>query len=114
MKTLLHICCAPCSIACIRQLREEGIEPVGFWYNPNIHPMLEYKTRKNTLVDYAKSIDLELIVENEYGLRRFIEAIYPNFDQRCDTCYRVRMDEAARQAAERGFTHFTTTLLVSP
>ena len=66
--TLLHICCAPCSIACIDTLRQEGIEPVGFWYNPNIHPMKEYKMRKNTLVEYAKSIDLKLEIENEYGL----------------------------------------------
>ena len=85
--TLLHICCAPCSIACIDTLRQEGIEPVGFWYNPNIHPMKEYKMRKNTLVEYAKSIDLKLEIENEYGLRRFIEAVYPNWDNRCATCY---------------------------
>ncbi|MEG1579049.1 MAG: epoxyqueuosine reductase QueH, partial [Oscillospiraceae bacterium] len=26
MKTLLHICCAPCSISCIEQLRGDGIE----------------------------------------------------------------------------------------
>ena len=77
MKTLLHICCAPCSIACIDTLRQEGIEPVGFWYNLNIHPFTEYKMRKNTLVEYAKSIDLKLEIENEYGLRRFIEGCTP-------------------------------------
>ena len=38
MATLLHICCAPCSVACVKTLREAGTEPVGFWYNPNIHP----------------------------------------------------------------------------
>ena len=37
-KTLLHTCCAPCSVACIQLLRAEGIEPVSYWYNPNIHP----------------------------------------------------------------------------
>ncbi|MEG0825673.1 MAG: epoxyqueuosine reductase QueH, partial [Oscillospiraceae bacterium] len=47
MKTLLHICCAPCSISCIEQLRGDGIEPVGFWLNPNIHPYTEYRQRKN-------------------------------------------------------------------
>ena len=36
MKVLLHICCAPCSVACVKSLRAEGIEPVGYWYNPNI------------------------------------------------------------------------------
>ena len=40
-KTLLHTCCAPCSVACIQLLRAEGIEPVSYWYNPNIHPYQE-------------------------------------------------------------------------
>ena len=113
MKTLLHICCAPCSIACIESLRAEGIEPTGFWYNPNIHPMTEYKMRKNTLVEYAKTIGLRLEIENEYGLRRFIEGIYPDFDHRCGFCYRLRMEETARFAAENGFDSFLTTLLIS-
>ena len=26
MKTLMHTCCAPCSVSCIHQLRGEGIE----------------------------------------------------------------------------------------
>ena len=38
MKTLMHICCAPCANRPIAALREEGIELAGFWYNPNIHP----------------------------------------------------------------------------
>ena len=114
MKTLLHICCAPCSITCIDTLRQEGIEPVGFWHNPNIHPFTEYKMRKNTLVEYAKSIDLKLEIENEYGLRRFIEGVYPNFDNRCGFCYTLRFEETARYAAEHGYDQFTSTLFVSP
>ena len=113
-RVLLHCCCAPCSLSCIEPLRSEGIEPVAFWYNPNIHPMTEYKARKNTLVDYAKSIGLRLEIENEYGLRRFIEGIYPDFDHRCGFCYRIRMEETARFAAEQGFDSFLTTLLISP
>ena len=35
MKTLLHICCAPCANQCIDALRQEGVELTGFWYN---HP----------------------------------------------------------------------------
>ena len=48
MSLLLHVCCAPCSVACIQQLREEGLEPVAFWYNPNIHPFTEYRARRDT------------------------------------------------------------------
>ena len=70
--------------------------------------------RKNTLVEYAKSIDLRLEIENEYGLRRFIEGVYPNFDNRCAFCYTLRFEETARYAAEHGFDQFTSTLFVSP
>lgn len=114
MKTLLHICCAPCSIVCIDTLRDEGIEPVGYWYNPNIHPMAEYKQRKNTLVEYAKTVGLKLEIENEYGLRPFIERVYPDFDHRCGACYEMRFDQTARYAAAHGFDQFTSTLFVSP
>ena len=114
MKLLMHTCCAPCSIMCIETLRNEGIEPTLYWYNPNIHPFTEYKMRKNTLVDYAKSIDCRLIVEDFYGLKPFIENVYPNFNDRCGVCYRLRLEQTAKYAAENGFDAFTTTLLVSP
>ena len=54
MKLLMHTCCAPCSVYCVDSLRAEGIEPTLFWYNPNIHPYIEYKTRRDCLKDYAK------------------------------------------------------------
>ena len=59
MEILMHTCCAPCSVSCIRQLRGEGIEPVSFWYNPNIHPYQEYKARRDTLIGYAEQIGME-------------------------------------------------------
>ena len=116
MRLLMHTCCAPCSVMCIETLRQEGIEPVLYWYNPNIHPATEYKMRKNTLVEYAKSIDVKLLINNEYGLRRFITELEGDFSapHRCGKCYDLRLTETARFAAENGFTHFTSTLFVSP
>lgn len=114
MKTLLHTCCAPCSIYCVDSLRQEGIEPVSYWFNPNIHPYTEYRSRKNTLEDYAKSIALPLIVDNTYGLRSFVKAVIDDLDHRCLYCYQVRLEQTARYAAEHQFDSFSTTLLVSP
>lgn len=114
MNLLLHICCAPCSVACIQQLREEGIEPVGYWYNPNIHPFTEYRARRDCLVEYAKSIGLELVVEDEYGLRPFVQAVSGNIDKRCGYCYASRFQRTAQYAADHGFDAFATTLTVSP
>lgn len=113
-KTLLHICCAPCSVACIELLRDEGIEPTGYWYNPNIHPVTEYRARRDTLIEYAKSIGMELHLRDDYGLRDFVRAVYPTLENRCGVCYDMRMLEAARFAAENGFDSFSTTLLISP
>lgn len=114
MDLLLHTCCAPCSVMCIETLRNEGIEPTLYWYNPNIHPATEYKMRKNTLVDYAKSVNAKLIINNEYGLRKFISTINGDFTGRCRFCYDMRLDETARFAAENGFSHICTTLFISP
>ena len=54
----MHTCCAPCSVYCIDSLRAEKIEPTLFWYNPNIHPYIEYKTRRDCLKEYAKNGEL--------------------------------------------------------
>ena len=113
-KTLLHCCCAPCSVYCIDSLRAEGIEPMAFWYNPNIHPYQEYVARRDTLMAYAPTIELSLVVKEDYGLREFVRNVAEDIDHRCGYCYQVRMEETARYAAAHGFDSFTTTLLVSP
>lgn len=114
MKVLLHTCCAPCSIACIDELRAEGIEPTALWYNPNIHPYVEYRTRRDTFVEYARSIGLQAEILDEYGLREFVAAVSPDFDHRCGKCYRMRMRRTAEYAAQHGYDAFTTTLFISP
>ena len=113
-KVLLHCCCAPCSLSCIDPLRAEGIEPTALWYNPNIHPYQEYKARRDTLVSYAPTVGMELIVEEDYGLRDFVRHVADDIEHRCAYCYEHRLEETARKAAELGFDGFTTTLLASP
>ena len=113
-KTLLHTCCAPCSVACIQMLRGEGIEPVSYWYNPNIHPYQEYKARRDTLMAYAPSVGVELIVQEDYGLRQFCRAVAEDIDHGCGKCYGMRLEQTARYAAEHGFDSFSSTLFVSP
>ena len=111
---LLHTCCAPCAIACIDSLREESFSLTGFWFNPNIHPFTEYRLRKNTLAEYAETIHLPMIWQGDYGLRPFVQATASDINARCSYCYDVRMEAVAQAAAENGFSHFTTTLFISP
>ncbi len=114
MKLLLHTCCAPCSVYCIDTLREEGIEPIVYWYNPNIHPYMEYKARRDCLKEYTKSIGIEAIFEEEYGLDDFCKNVVGDLQNRCKNyCYRVRLEQAAKYAKDNGYDAFSTTLLVS-
>ena len=112
-KVLLHCCCAPCSVSCVEPLRSEGIEPVAFWYNPNIHPFKEYEARRDCLIEYADKIEMKLIVKENYGLREFVKNVADNIDKRCSYCYEHRLEETAKYASENGFEAFTSTLLAS-
>lgn len=114
MNTLMHICCAPCANGCIASLQEEGIAVTGFWYNPNIHPFTEYRARRNCVRAYAESISLPLIEQDEYALRPFIRAVAEDIENRCETCYKMRLFAAAKRAAEDGFDSFTSSLFISP
>ena len=114
MKTLLHICCAPCANQPIEVLQADGFEVTGFWFNPNIHPFTEYRARRNTVRDYLQTIEVPLIEQNDYALRPFIRAVADDIANRCGKCYELRLFEAARQASEGGFDSFTSSLFISP
>ena len=111
----MHTCCAPCSVYCIDSLRKDGIEPTIFWFNPNIHPYMEYKARRDCLKDYAKTVGMKAIFQEDYGLDEFCKNVVSDIPNRCaNYCYRKRIGETAKYAAKNGFDAFTTTLLVSP
>lgn len=115
MKLLLHTCCAPCSVYCIDSLRGEGIEPTVYWFNPNIHPYMEYKLRRDCLREYTKSIGIEAIFQENYGLSDFCKNVVSDLENRCQKyCYPVRLEQTAKYAKENGYDSFSTTLLVSP
>ena len=111
---LLHICCAPCANQCIDSLRMEGLDVTGFWYNPNIHPVTEYRARRDTLRTYARLVHMPMIEDDTYGLRDFVRAVADDIEGRCGYCYQVRLERTAAEAAARGFHAFSTSLLISP
>ena len=114
MKTLLHICCAPCANQPIEVLLGDKIEVTGFWYNPNIHPFTEYRSRRNCVREYAGVIELPLIEKDDYGLRPFVREVAADIEGRCVKCYEMRLFETAKMAAEGGFDSFTSSLFISP
>jgi predicted adenine nucleotide alpha hydrolase (AANH) superfamily ATPase len=103
-------------------LGEEGLEPVLFWYNPNIHPYIEYKSRHDSFLRFVKEKRFYFFEEDVYGLRPYLEGVFTEtkgFQEkagcdRCAFCYRLRLEKTAAFAAENDFDTFSTTLLISP
>ena len=114
MKVLMHTCCAPCSVYCIKALDKEGIKPDLFWFNPNIHPYKEYESRLETLKKYNEEIGIPLIINDYYGLKEFCKNTINRLNNRCGYCYLCRLENAASYAKENGYDAFSTTLLISP
>jgi len=113
MKILLHICCGPCAIFPLGELRAAGLEVQGYFFNPNIHPYQEWQRRLAALEDYAGAVGLPLIVDKEYNIQEFLRQVAFREAERCRVCYHLRLTAAARAARETGCDAFTTTLLYS-
>ena len=118
---LLHSCCAPCSSYVLEYLANH-FKITIFYYNPNISPKEEFDKR----IDEQKRLINELPVKNKV---EFMEGNYDNqkyekaiqgleYEKeggaRCHICYRLRLEETAKLAKEKGFDYFTTTLSISP
>lgn len=114
-RILLHICCGPCATYTILRLRELGFQVTGLWYNPNIHPFAEHEKRRETLRGYAESVSLPVLWQGGYDMPLYFRAVvgHEAFGERCEHCYRLRLERTARVASEQGFDAFTTTLLIS-
>ena len=117
MKLLLHVCCAPCMIHPLEELKRQGFEVSAIFYNPNIHPFSEYERRRGAIARLIKEANSALeIFYPEYDPADFFEKI--NFreprQERCRICWQLRLGRSAQAAKERGCEYFSTTLLVSP
>ncbi len=92
------------------------MEPLGFFYNPNIHPFREFERRVEALEQVSKAIDLPIVWdESGYGLESYLKKLNGRTspEERCPVCYRMRLEKAALQAVKLGLKLFTTTLLYS-
>jgi len=98
----------------VRELREQGNEVSALWYNPNIHPFREHQRRLEALRTLASAVDLPLIVVEGYDMLSYFRAVVGHESERCPDCYRLRLEKTAEIAREKGFSAFTTTLLISP
>jgi predicted adenine nucleotide alpha hydrolase (AANH) superfamily ATPase len=114
MRLLLHICCSPCLCVPLEELKKDGIEVEGFFYNPNIHPLLEFRRRMKSVKVYQETSSMPIHYCEDYGLNEFLDTIkHHDAPSRCADCYRMRLTAAARHARANGFDAFSTALLFS-
>jgi predicted adenine nucleotide alpha hydrolase (AANH) superfamily ATPase len=119
MDLLLHTCCGPCSTVAVPAWRERGVDPVGWFDNPNIQPAAELERRRESMLRYARAAGLELVLPDTEaqasGWRGWRERLATRVPlERCAACLGLRMDAAGAAARALGFTRFSTTLTVSP
>lgn len=120
-RLLLHSCCAPCSSAVLEYLSQYMAITV-FYFNPNIFPEEEFLHRiaeQKRLISELPCKNPVQFMEQGWQSERFYFAIkglenVPEGGDRCFACYRLRLEETAKLAAEKGFDYFTTTLSISP
>lgn len=118
---LLHSCCAPCSSYVLEYL-SQYFRITVLYYNPNIYPESEYRSRveeqirliQNLPVKYpVQFLESDYIPKDFYDCAKGMEHL-PEGGERCFACYRLRLNEAAYEAKERGCDFFATTLSISP
>jgi epoxyqueuosine reductase len=114
MRTLLHICCGPCATATIEHWRARGHDLVGFFFNPNIHPLLEFRRRLTGARDLAEGAGLGLREDLAYDPRRWFAEVASAGEARCAACIGSRLERAADEALETGCEGLTTSLAISP
>lgn len=114
MKLLLHMCCGPCSTYSTKHFRELGYDVQGYFYNPNIHPYQEFARRLEALEAFCEQENVPLLVRRDYELEKYLENAINDLENRCRSCYRLRLEATAQAAAQQGIPRFSTTLAISP
>ena len=105
MRLLLHICCGPCSLKVIDKIKEKvDCNIQGYYYNPNIHPKEEFARRLYSTSQACANKGIALNLESEYDIKSWLE-FNEKKGNRCEMCYRRRIEATAKFAAENGFTH---------
>ena len=116
-RVLLHACCAPCSSAIVEWMLANGVQPIIYYFNPNIFPRDEYETRKAESQRHAESLGIEWI-DDDWNHEAWLHDVRglegePERGSRCQRCFDLRLQAAARKAVELGINWFTTTLASS-
>ena len=120
-KILLHSCCAPCSSYVIKFL-SNYFDITVLYYNPNIYPKEEYEKRKQEQIRLIKTLKTKNkldFLDCDYDNQLYNELIkgYETCQEggnRCNICFKLRLEKTAKLAKNQNYDYFCSTLTVSP
>lgn len=129
MKILIHTCCADCLLKMVDSLKDESIEVVGYFYNPNIHPRAEYLARLKAAQKIGEENKIKLIVP-DWSPREWFKTQNPSVSikietsplkkgrsqknkTRCEKCWKLRLGKTFEYAKNNGFEAISSTLVTS-
>ncbi len=121
---LIHSCCAVCNTVAL-DLLVQYMDITVYFYNPNIHPKVEYVRRaiaqKKFIEEYnrvnktnIKYIEGEYIPSDFFAVTKGMEDHKEGRGERCLTCYHLRMKHGANKAKELKADYFMSSLTFSP
>lgn len=112
MKSLLHICCGPCSIFPNLKLKGLGILFDALFYNPNITDKKEYNLRLKNARKVGKIYHFNVFEKKDNNYLMLSDITKNNTG--CNMCYLKRFDGVFSFAKENNYKSVMTTLLGSP
>lgn len=118
----MHVCCGPCSCWPLLFLCPH-FDLTLYFNNSNIYPEEEFTHRLEELkklLSYIKrdyGYEIKLVVR-PYDYENYVKELEPFANEpegfnRCQICYRKRMEEAYDYAENEGFDYFTTVMTIS-
>jgi UDP-GlcNAc:undecaprenyl-phosphate GlcNAc-1-phosphate transferase len=116
-RLLLQVCCAPCATYVSLEILRPLYDLTWYFCNPNLEAS-EYQKRLEAVKFVAAKFNIPLIVEtlnHESWLEQMVgRESDPEKGQRCQICYRDRLEKTAALAQKNGFQFFGTSLTISP
>ena len=118
-KLLIHSCCAPCNSHVLTSLNQ-FFDIIVYFYNPNINISGEFEKRYEEQKRFIAESNVKVqLIKGDFNPKEFLEAV-KGFEklgeksERCNKCFALRIESAAKKAKELNVDYFTTSLTISP